>query len=493
MGECDCRVDYNMDNLYKNLIDNKEYIKFINSKSKINSFLNLKCAKESFNYKNLKNNTNFIVSIIFISLYIILLIIYIISFKEFLLQENKEIKSNPPPKIEKFQISNDLDDEEEEEKEEEKKDERKDERKDEKIEEKIEEKLKIQTKNIYKKNNENESKESNYVFLDDVIKKTNRKYRHSISNRKNNKSKFILDSKNINIEKITNYKIEEENINIKGKNKKAEEKHIETEEKNIETEENVIKFSNTNSKNNIIISIKKEYFIIDKNKGFLFYYWKLITLKQPIINLFTNIKCLKSGESYLPLLVKILRLIFYLLLNIFFNSFHLDQKYFKNKFEYFNKKYNIINEVTNISLNERFSYSFSHTIKSGIICFIICLIIQSVLNYFFFNSKNKFVELKNDSNNNKNIIILLNKYYRKYYLIIFTMNLLIIIFIFYTIINFTQVYIGGFPDILAAMIWTFIFSQIFPFIYCIIFAFIIKKGMNDNNHHLIKIYKLIYF
>ena len=96
-----------------NNISNEEYIKYINSKFKINSFLNLKCAKESFNSTNLKNNANFILSIILISIYIILFCIYYIYSRKYKLEKNEEIKFNPP-KIEKFNISDDLEEEKEE-------------------------------------------------------------------------------------------------------------------------------------------------------------------------------------------------------------------------------------------------------------------------------------------------------------------------------------------------------------------------------------------
>ena len=251
-----------------------------------------------------------------------------------------------------------------------------------------------------------------------------------------------------------------------------------------------------NEMNNKIILIKKEFFILDKNENFFYYYWKLLSLKQPIINLFTHIEILKTGESYIPLLIKTIRIMFYLLLNMLFNTFHLEQIYFRQKFHYFNEKYNIINVFPdkNISLSERFSYSFSHSISSGIISFIICFIIQSILNFFLYNSKNKLEQLKNKSNNNdKKIIIILNEYYRIYYLIIFSIKFIFILFICYSIINFTQVYTGGFPDIFAGMIWTFIFLQIFPFIYCIIFAFIIKREIKNEKSYLLKFGKLIYF
>ena len=78
-----------------------------------------------------------------------------------------------------------------------------------------------------------------------------------------------------------------------------------------------------------------------KEISFLAYYFKLIQLKQPIINLLSPIKILKLEESHIPTLVKIMRMIFYLSLYIFFNLFHLEQKYFRKKFEFFNNKYNI--------------------------------------------------------------------------------------------------------------------------------------------------------
>ena len=118
-GECNCKIYIFMNNLFliresTNNISNEDYIKYINSKSKINSFLNLKCAKESFNSTNLKNNSNFFFSIILISIYIILFCIYYIYSRKFKLEKNEEIKLNPP-KIEKFNISDDLEEEEKEE------------------------------------------------------------------------------------------------------------------------------------------------------------------------------------------------------------------------------------------------------------------------------------------------------------------------------------------------------------------------------------------
>ena len=103
------------------------------------------------------------------------------------------------------------------------------------------------------------------------------------------------------------------------------------------------------------------------------------------------------------------------------------------------------------------------------------------------------LELKNEFNINKNNINLLICYYRKHLLIVFGIKLLLILFIGYTLISFTQVYAGGFPDLLAGMVWTFIFLQINPFIYCFIFAFILKRETNEEESCLVKFGKIIYF
>ena len=125
----------------------------------------------------------------------------------------------------------------------------------------------------------------------------------------------------------------------------------------------------------------------EKQISFWECYWKILSLKQPIINLFSPIKCLKITDTNIPFQVKLMKIIFIISLNIFFNVLHLDQKYFKNKYIYFNNKYNIVHEYLdqNIPLNERLSYGFKNAYISGLISFLICFIIQCTINYFFFN------------------------------------------------------------------------------------------------------------
>ena len=189
-------------------------------------------------------------------------------------------------------------------------------------------------------------------------------------------------------------------------------------------------------------------------------------------------------------------------LNLFFNVLHLEQKYFRKKYEYFNQKYNIRYEFLykTISLNERFKYGFTNSFISGFISFVICIIIQLFLDYFFFNIKRKIDLIDNSkyninkkdksnketnehnfiyniSNNNilDNILIKENKKY----LVYFCIEFLIMILIFYSIISFNEVYRGGITDLVAGTFWTFIFIQIVPFLYCFILTLI--KYLNSKN------------
>ena len=104
--------------------------------------------------------------------------------------------------------------------------------------------------------------------------------------------------------------------------------------------------------------VKKETII--KFSLFWEFYWEFLSLKQPIINLFAPLNYLKIIDSNISTLVKLMKIMLLLTLNIFFNIFHLDQTYFRKKYEYFNNKYNIRYMFLNkkINLNERLSYGF---------------------------------------------------------------------------------------------------------------------------------------
>ena len=409
-GVCNCKISENIDNLFlndDNSINNKiieEYNTFINSESSINSFLILRCGKEAFILKNLKINSGFFIAIAFLLIQLILFVFYIIFYINSKNVLKSVIKPNPP-RIQQFEINDDFEDDE-----------------DIKNEEKLSEGKKSMEKenklDLYKKiipnsfDNEKNKNEKNIQNLANNFINLQVNSIETINTNKNlitttkeieneNDNNKIINVKINNHDKlnlITNEKndiiLEEEQENkkkilndVRFTKKRRSLKNLPPIKKNI----NSSKESFIKPKNNE----KKEIQII--NKSFFDYYWEILSLKQPIINLFSPLKCLKIKDSYIPTLVKLMRIVFILSLNIFFNIFHLEQKYFRKKYAYFNKKYNIryIFLSKNISLSERYAFAFGHTILSGFISFLICFIIQSILNYFFFNINYKLNEINN--------------------------------------------------------------------------------------------------
>ena len=535
---CNCKIQTDINNLFldnneitNNNLSKEEYEKYIISKKNINSFVLFKCGKEAFSSNKIKNNANFYIMLVFILIQIGLFVFYIL-YKAKKRKNRKKsspkkikIKSNPP-KVEKFSLSEDTDAN----------------IKDEKCdsEKEIQEKDKqilynsieddddddigdaekyIQDKDVdsvREKEIENEIINSGGELNKETLAtKINffKRRRLNIISRKNKGSEENIDDKSSK-NKYKFHFIEESSMDgDQGGNmyqngyskKKSRNKYDISERKSISSKESFSPSEIKNIQNDI--RQKTEYVnfieaIKNPSVSFWEHYLKLVQLKQPIINLFSPIKFFKIEESHIPTLVKLMRIIFYLFINMFFNILHLDQKYFRNKFNYFNKKYNIrfifLNEK--ISSNEIFSYGLRHAALSGFISFVICLIIQSVLNFFFFNIKKKLTyidktQIKDeDEINNKNEYILqLMRREKKRYIIFFSIGFVFMIIIFYLAVTFVGVYIGGALDFIAGIFWTFIFLQIIPFIYCLLFSYCRYKGIKDNNERLFKIWQIIFF
>ena len=313
---------------------------------------------------------------------------------------------------------------------------------------------------------------------------------YKINVERNNQNKKYLDTKEIIFSDFQKEK-EQQHYN---KNKRNF-KNLPPIQKNIITNnQNILRQSSE------IKIINKKSIIKDINipKQFIEFYWVYFSL---LIYILEKIKCLKIQNSYIPLNIKFMQFIFILSLNIFFNLLHLDQKYFRKKYNYFNDKYNIRYNFLNnkISLNERFSYGFRYSIISGLLSFILCIIVQSILNYFFFynirtkmnqisDSKIENYSAKRKSISNKNNKInkidiernILMKKIIKYYLIYFGIIFIVMILIFYGLITFNEIYRGGITDLIPAIFWTFIFLEIMPSIYFFIVSFFVFMK-NKNN------------
>ena len=222
-------------------------------------------------------------------------------------------------------------------------------------------------------------------------------------------------------------------------------------------------------------------------------YTHLLALKQPIWDMLSDIKALQINKSFVPLGMKIIRFVFMFCFNMFLNSLFLTQKYFKKKFNYFNDKYNIkYNENTSsISSNEKFAYALKNTIVFSVSTFIICLFIQFIINYCFFNLRRKiWIILKECDDNKKEEIKEMNMFFNHQnfiYIIIACVDFILIIFFFFYLINFSQAYKGGILDYVGATFMTWLFLQVIPFISCIISALFRYYGLKNNNNRLYKL------
>ena len=478
---CKCKIsinsyDYLLSNGHKETNKNRytEYINLKNSKYSTNSFLIFKCGKEAFILNNIKTNPGFYIGIVFLTIQIILYGILIFHY----FKKTDTVKLNPP-KIQKFEI-NDNDSEENEDNNSKKLSE--DKKSSNKMDKIIE--YKNTDLNLLKEDkneNQEESANNNNLAKQDklnlhklninMIEETIYNEKKTIESHKNN----CFSSQNEQSTILNNYN----NLqNINTKKKKRSLKNLAPIQRNMISSQDLFNKHTTKDITHESVEIPS----LLPSKSLMTYYWEYLSLEQPIINLLESIKYLKIETSYIPFEVKLMKIIFNLYLNIFFNIIHLGQNYFGKKFDYFNNKYNIINNLSdnNISLNERFKYGFNYTAISGIISFLICFVIQCTLNYFYFDirkiiNKNNISKRERKNNkidnisNNSNLIMLKNK--NKSYLVFFGVVFIIIIFISYFLITFNQVYRGGISDLIAGVFWTFFFLQIIPFFYCFILCF----------------------
>jgi len=83
----------------------------------------------------------------------------------------------------------------------------------------------------------------------------------------------------------------------------------------------------------------------NENRSYCEIYWHVLSLKQHIINFFTVCSC-NITESYVPLPIRLIRSIFLIILAFLFNILFLNQKYYSQKFRYFNSKYKLLAGTT---------------------------------------------------------------------------------------------------------------------------------------------------
>ena len=232
-------------------------------------------------------------------------------------------------------------------------------------------------------------------------------------------------------------------------------------------------------------------------KKFCEVYCDIICIKQQLINLFLCSKSL-DRQSFIPTPMKIIRLIFLILLNIFINSIFINQNYFTEKYYYFNKKYNLVHEAEKdfeISIGDKINYTLNHCVTKILISFLICLIIQMIIGLLFYNSKKKIdelIELNNKDIQTEKNNKLLSKI-KCLYITFFIVNFILIIFFCLFLIGFNIINKNSEIDFLIPSIITFILLQLISFFISIIIALIMFLGTKIDNKKMINFAKAFLF
>ena len=149
---------------------------------------------------------------------------------------------------------------------------------------------------------------------------------------------------------------------------------------------------------------------------------------------------------------------------MFFNSVFIGEKYFLEKYNYFNEKYNLeksADKEFKISSNEKIGYSFGLGFINALKNFIICLIIQFVLGFIFFGTKKKIdylIERKND----KEKVFDVKEYNptmsktKSLFITFFIINFISLIILSSYLIGFNMIYKSSESDFLIPALVTFI-------------------------------------
>ena len=230
-------------------------------------------------------------------------------------------------------------------------------------------------------------------------------------------------------------------------------------------------------------------------------YWHVLSLKQHIINFFTVCNCCNITESYVPLPIRLIRSIFLVILAFLFNMLFLNQKYYSQKFRYFNEKYKLIagttddvtiasEEVvlTKIPGNDIWKYSFAHTFVNALIVLALLIVVQFIIGVAFFSLR-KYLFKRDD----KSAITELESKTKIKYFIFFIITIVLLIVFMFAFIGFGGAYGGGFSDYFISGIISLIFLQIFPFIWSIIIALFYYIGIRGNSKCCRKVSRFFMF
>ena len=200
-------------------------------------------------------------------------------------------------------------------------------------------------------------------------------------------------------------------------------------------------------------------------------YWLFLSVKQHIINFFSDITFCHMTETYVPLPLRFIRSLFLVMLSFILNILWLDQKYFEKKWEHFKNKYSLLaSEVNNITISrsERILYALSHNIKYIIIDLIIVIFADFIIGVVFFSIRDEVEEIMEKNKPSKMQDLVLKA--RRNYNIFFAINFILIVVFFLFLAGFGVTYPGGVVDCISCGIVVIIILEIIPFLWSLILA-----------------------
>ena len=223
-------------------------------------------------------------------------------------------------------------------------------------------------------------------------------------------------------------------------------------------------------------------------------YWMFLSIKQHIINYFSDISPCNMTESYIPLPLRFVRSIFIILLCIIISILWLDQKYFEKKWEHFNDKYSIIystEKKIEIPLGERTSYALSKNFAFVIVNLIILTFADFIIGYLFFNLREETEQILRKSKMSQMQDLILKT--RRNYNIFYVLNFILIIVFFLSLCGFGVTYTGGIVDCLSIALLSLLLLEILPFIWSLILALMRYFGHKKKKNCLINVSEFFLF
>ena len=384
---------------------------------------------------------------------------------------------------------------------------------------KIENKANFKLEKNMSKKSLNENNEDNKLYKKNNFDKNNEEFLTSIPNNNINTNAQIYETtaeenNNNNNNNKPKETLEVESFSLHGSvNKKLNFKEDEEREfdEKLKNKKILILFGNKNKKSKLSneknksrekeVPIPLDYLPIQKaiqfdKRSLGIIYWCVFSFKQPLVNIFSFLEIFKVTKSCIPMQMKLIRFLFMLILNLFINSMTITQNYFKKKYEYFNEKYRL-EESDNIKIKinslERLSYAMKHCFPEVIITFIICMIVQFIINFIFFGIRRELclISINEKRETINKAVQKLTYKTRTRYIIFAFINLTFMIIFFVYLTNFSNTYSGGALDYIGAGIWTFIFLQILPIVSSLIIALLRYYGIKKNSERMYKISQVL--